>query len=219
MVLTQGQQAGDPSPANQDRYPISTGNPMVALTSNDASGITVSASGDASGSARKPVHGSQSRRLASTLTSTHQLGAQARLSASTMSTRWLQPMAAVVAQYQVARTHPIVTVRAQPITILKARVRSSLPPVWYASRIPHRAFRQMPALRHLRCHLHYGRCILATITLKPGYPNLILDGRSLNSLGCLSLGPPNTDSQSELCQRLWPVTARHPCFTSKHPKT
>ncbi len=83
MVLTRGQQAGDPSPANPDRYPISTGNPMVAPTSNNASGITASASGDAHGSAWKPVHGSQSGRLASTLTSTHQLGAQARLSAST----------------------------------------------------------------------------------------------------------------------------------------
>ena len=41
------------------------------------------ASGDAPGSARKPVHGSQSGRLTSTLTSTYQLGAQARLSAST----------------------------------------------------------------------------------------------------------------------------------------
>ncbi len=56
---------------------------MVAPTSNDASGITVSASGGAQGSARKPVHGSQSGRLASTLTSTYQLGAQALLSAST----------------------------------------------------------------------------------------------------------------------------------------
>ncbi len=83
MVLTRSQQAGDPSPANPDRYPISTGNLMVAPTSNDASGITISASGDAHGSARKPVHRSQSGRLASNLTSTHQLGAQARLSAST----------------------------------------------------------------------------------------------------------------------------------------
>ncbi len=83
MVLTRGQQAGDPSPAEQDRYPISTGNPRAAPTSNDASGTTVSASGDATGSARKPVHGSQSGRLASNLTSTHQLGAQARLSTST----------------------------------------------------------------------------------------------------------------------------------------
>ncbi len=82
MVLTRGQQAGDPSPANPDRYPISTGNPIVASTSDDASDITVSASGDAHGSARKPMHGSQSGRLASTLTSTHQLGAQARLSVS-----------------------------------------------------------------------------------------------------------------------------------------
>ena len=83
MVLTRGQQAGDPSPAEQDRYPISTGNPRAAPTNNDASGITVSASGDAHGSARKPVHRSQSGRLASNLTSTHQLGAQSRLSAST----------------------------------------------------------------------------------------------------------------------------------------
>ncbi len=83
MVLTRGQQAGDPSPAEQDRYPISTSNPRAAPTNDDASGITVSASGDAQGSARKPVHGSQSGRLASTLTSTYQLGAQARLSAST----------------------------------------------------------------------------------------------------------------------------------------
>ena len=83
MFLTRGQQAGDPSPAEQDRYPISTGNSRAAPTNNDASGITVSASGDAQGSARKPVHGSQSGRLASTLASTHQLGAQARLSAST----------------------------------------------------------------------------------------------------------------------------------------
>ncbi len=56
---------------------------MVAPTSSDASGITISASGDAHGSARKPVCGSQSGRLATTLTSTHNLGAQARLSAST----------------------------------------------------------------------------------------------------------------------------------------
>ncbi len=56
---------------------------MVAPTSNDVSGITVCASGDAHGSARKPVHGSQSGRLAGTLTSTHQLGAPARLSVST----------------------------------------------------------------------------------------------------------------------------------------
>ena len=83
MVLTRGHEAGDPSPADQDRYLISTGNPRAALTSNDASGITVSASGDAHGSARKPVHRSQSGRLDSTLTSTYQLGAQARLSAST----------------------------------------------------------------------------------------------------------------------------------------
>ncbi len=83
MVLTRGQQAGDPSPADHDRYPISRGNPRAAPTNNDASGITVSASGDANGSARKPVHGSQSGRLASTLTSTYQLGAPARLSAST----------------------------------------------------------------------------------------------------------------------------------------
>ncbi len=61
MVLIRGQQAGDSSSADNDRYPITTGNPMVAHTSNDASGITVSASGDALGSARKPtVHGSQS---------------------------------------------------------------------------------------------------------------------------------------------------------------
>ncbi len=83
MVLTRGQQAGDPSPANTEHYPISTGNPMVAPTSDDASGIAVSASGDAHGSARKPMHGSQCGRLASTLTSTHQLGAQAHLSVST----------------------------------------------------------------------------------------------------------------------------------------
>ncbi len=83
MVLTRGQQARDPSPAEQDRYPISTDNPRAAPTNNDASGITVSASGDAPGSVRKPVHGNQSGRLASTLTSTYQLGAQARLSAST----------------------------------------------------------------------------------------------------------------------------------------
>ncbi len=84
MVLTRGQQAGDPSQADQDRYPISTGNPRAAPTNNDASGITVSATGDAHGSARKPVHGSQSGQLASTLTSTYQLGAQARLSVSTI---------------------------------------------------------------------------------------------------------------------------------------
>ena len=83
MVLTRGQQVGDSSSADNDRYPISTGNPMVTHTSNDASGITVSASGDALGSARKPVHGCQSGRLASTLTSTHQLGAHARLSTKT----------------------------------------------------------------------------------------------------------------------------------------
>ncbi len=83
MVLTRGQQAGDPSPADRDHYPISTGNPMVAPPATDASGINVSASGDALGFARKPVHRSQSGQLASTLTSTYQLGAQARLSAST----------------------------------------------------------------------------------------------------------------------------------------
>ncbi len=82
MVLTRGQQAGDSSSADHDRYPISTGNPMVALTSNDASGITVSASGDANGSAQKPVHGSQSGRLASMLTSANQSGPQACLSTS-----------------------------------------------------------------------------------------------------------------------------------------
>ncbi len=83
MVLTRGQQAGDPSPADPDRFLISTGNPRAAPTTNDASGISVSASGDAHGSARKPVHGSLSGQLASTLASTYQLGAQARLSAST----------------------------------------------------------------------------------------------------------------------------------------
>ncbi len=83
MFLTRGQQAGDPSPAEQDRYPISTGNSRAAPTNNDASGITVSASGDAQGSARKPLHESQSGRLASTLTNTCQPGAQACLPAST----------------------------------------------------------------------------------------------------------------------------------------
>ncbi len=83
MVLTRGQQTGDPSPSKQDRYPISTGNLSAALTNKDVSGITVSASGDAHGSARKPVHRSQSGQLASTLTSTHQLGARDHLSAST----------------------------------------------------------------------------------------------------------------------------------------
>ncbi len=83
MVLTRDQQAGDSSSADNDRYPISTGNPMVAPPSNGASGMTVSASGDALGSARNPCTGAKSGRLASTLASTYQLGAPARLSAST----------------------------------------------------------------------------------------------------------------------------------------
>ncbi len=56
MVLTHGQHAGDPSSAKTDRFPISTGNPVVALTYNNAYGITITASGDALNSGRKP-HG------------------------------------------------------------------------------------------------------------------------------------------------------------------
>ncbi len=83
MVLTRGQQAGDPSPADPERFQASTGNPRAAPSTNGASGTSVSASGDAHGSARKPVHGSLSGQLASQPASTYQLGAQARLSAST----------------------------------------------------------------------------------------------------------------------------------------
>ncbi len=58
---------------------------MDVLNNNDASDITVSASGDALGSAWKPpVHGSQSGRLASTLTSTNQLRTHARFPTSTI---------------------------------------------------------------------------------------------------------------------------------------
>ncbi len=61
MVLTRGQQAGDPSSVDTDRFLITSGDPVVAHADNDVSGITVSASGDALGSAWKhSVPGSQS---------------------------------------------------------------------------------------------------------------------------------------------------------------
>ncbi len=76
MVLTRGQQAGDLSSADADRFPMFSVNPVVALTDNDASGITVTASGDALNSGRKSsVSGSQSCRLASALVGTNPLGA------------------------------------------------------------------------------------------------------------------------------------------------
>ncbi len=151
MVLPRGEQAGDPSPAEQDRYPISTGNPRAAPTNNDASGITVSASGDAHISAWKPVHGSQSGRLASTLTSTYQLGTQVRLSASTNG-------------YQTA---------------------------------PANGYSGSP------------------VSSGPNTP----DSDSASPTRYDAQGPPNVESRSELCQRLRPMIARHPRFTSKHLET
>ncbi len=208
MVLTRGQLAGDSSSADSVQYPISTGNPMVAHTSNDAPGITVSTSGDALGSARKPVHGSQSGRLASTLTSTNQLGAHARLSMST-DEHQIAPATRYDGGPISSGPHTPDSDGASP-TCFNTQGPSTLQPSTCLVHVTHTA-------SGIQTNAN---------TSAPQVPPALgptffgnYSSEAWASLGCPSLGPPDRESQQELCLRLRLVTTVHPCFTSKHPET